>query len=91
MSARTGLALLSIHRSDAEAAAEQCQALGPRPRLLGSLASDRLLGLLAHTMGKLDDGAGHFEDALDFCGKAGYRPELAWTCCGYTDALHKHD
>ena len=29
----------------------------------------------------------HFEDALAFCRKAGYRPELAWTCCDYADAL----
>ena len=30
---------------------------------------------------------GHFEDALTFCRKAGYRPELAWACCDYTDML----
>ena len=29
----------------------------------------------------------HFEDALAFCRKAGYRPELAWTCCDYADTL----
>ncbi len=28
-----------------------------------------------------------FEAALDFCRKAGYRPELAWTCCDYADTL----
>ncbi len=48
---------------------------------------DRLLGLLAHTMGKLDQAAAHFEDALAFCRKAGYRPELAWSCCDYADTL----
>ncbi len=26
-------------------------------------------------------------DALNFCRKAGYRPELAWTCCDYADCL----
>ena len=87
ISARTGLALLAVHRSDAEAAAEQYQAL--RSRQIQWIASDRLLGLLAHTMGKLDDAAGHFEDALDFCRKAGYRPELAWTFCDYADTLHE--
>ncbi len=25
--------------------------------------------------------------ALAFCRKAGYRPELAWTCCDYADTL----
>ncbi len=31
----------------------------------------------------------HFEDALAFCRKAGYRPELAWTCCDYSDTLRE--
>ena len=48
---------------------------------------DRLLGLLSHTMGNLDQAVPHFEDALAFCKKAGYRPELAWTCCDYADTL----
>ena len=46
-----------------------------------------MLGLLAHTMGNLDQAAAHFEGALAFCRKAGYRPELAWTCCDYADTL----
>ncbi len=33
--------------------------------------------------------AAHFEDALAFCRKAGYRPELAWSCCDYADCLLK--
>ena len=32
-----------------------------------------------------------FEDALAFCRKAGYRPELAWTCRDYADALRERD
>ncbi len=51
------------------------------------VSADRLLGLLAQTMGKLDEAASHFEDALAFCRKAGYRPELAWTSCDYADAM----
>ena len=39
------------------------------------------------TMGQLDQAVSHFEDALVFCRKAGYRPELAWTCCDYADTL----
>ena len=31
------------------------------------------------------------KDALAFCRKAGYRPELAWTCCDYADALCERD
>ena len=47
---------------------------------------DRLLGLLSHTMGNLDQAASHFEDSLTFC-RGGYRPELAWTFCDYADTL----
>ena len=54
------------------------------------LAVDRLLGLLCHTMGNLDQASDHFEDALTFC-RAGYRPELAWTCCDYADTLLQRD
>ncbi len=46
-----------------------------------------MLGLLAQTTGDYDLAITHFEDALVFCRKAGYRPELAWTCCDYADAL----
>jgi DNA-binding NarL/FixJ family response regulator len=38
-------------------------------------------------MGNLDKAAEHFEAALAFCRKAGYRPELAWTCHDYAEAL----
>ncbi len=38
-------------------------------------------------MAILDQAAQHFEDTLAFCRKAGYRPELAWTCCDYADTL----
>ena len=33
----------------------------------------------------------HFEDALAFTRKAGYRPELAWTCCDYADLLRQRN
>ncbi len=38
-------------------------------------------------MGNLDQAAQHFEEALAFSRQAGYRPELAWSCCDYADAL----
>jgi len=38
-------------------------------------------------MGNFETSAGHFEDALTFCRKAGYRPELAWSLCDYADML----
>ena len=83
-----GLAMLAVHRSDAEAAAEQYQGLRSQRRFTGH---DRLLGLVAHTMGKFDVASSHFEDALDFSRKAGYRPALAWSCCDYAHTLRGRD
>ena len=42
-------------------------------------------------MGDLEQAAVHFEDALAFCRKAGYRPELAWSCYDYADTLLDHN
>ena len=58
---------------------------------LGNPDLDRLLGLLSQTMGNRDQAMAHFEDALVSCHKAGYRPELAWSCCDYADALRELD
>ncbi len=52
---------------------------------------DRVLGLLSHTMAELDGAVGHFEEALAFCRKAGRRPQLAWTCYDYADALRDRE
>ena len=90
--ARIGLALIAVERADAATAAEQFSALEPRRgTMLTTLAlvvsADHLLGLLSATTGNLEQAATHFEDALVFCRKAGYRTELAWTCCDYADML----
>ncbi len=84
-----GLALLAVLRGDEAASREQYSSLEPLQGFLNAetSCSDRVLGLLAQTMGNLDQAAAHFEDALAFCRKAGYRPELAWTCCDYADTL----
>ena len=87
--ARAGLAWLAIQRNDASAANEQYAALESArgTNLVLGMTADRLLGLLAHTMGNLNKAAKHFEDALAFCRKAGYQPELAWSCSDYADTL----
>ena len=59
--------------------------------ILTAILIDRILGLLSQTMGNLDQAAAHFEDGLAFCHRAGYRPELAWTCCDYADTLSLRD
>jgi tetratricopeptide (TPR) repeat protein len=83
-------ALLAVFQGDTAAASKQYAALGVRryaiiPTIL--MAVDRLLALLAQTIGNLDQAVNHFEEALAFCRKAGFRPELAWTCCDYADTL----
>jgi tetratricopeptide (TPR) repeat protein len=86
--ARQGLALMAVQRGNVVAAQEQYAALqSSRGTIVWYTAGDRLLGLLAQTMGQLDKAAEHFEASLAFCRKAGYRPELAWTCCDYADCL----
>jgi len=93
--ATTAQAILSIKQGDAAAAAELYTVLKSESGTLLSnnsdISVDRLLGMLAQTMGNLDQAANHFEDAVAFCRKAGYRPELAWTCCDYSDTLRDRD
>ncbi len=50
-------------------------------------SQSRVLALLSQTIGNLDQAATHFEDTLEFCRQAGYRPEYAWTCHDFADAL----
>ncbi len=42
-------------------------------------------------MCNMDTSQSHFEDSLTFCRRAGYRPELAWTCCDYSDTLFQRN
>ena len=91
--ANIALALIAVERGDASAARDPYAVLKRlRDRVPSLLVStDRVLGLLAHTMAELDGAIGHFEEALAFCRKAGHRPQLAWTCCDYADALGERD
>ena len=59
--------------------------------LLPWVSIDRLLGLLADTIGNTDQAITHFEDALNFCRKAGFQPELAWSCYDYANLLLERD
>ena len=93
MWAKAGMALVAVQKGDQSAAKEHYDyLLGQAGTMLSTVSScDRLLGLLSQTMGNLDRATAHFKDALAFCRKAGYRPELAWTCCDYADALRERD
>ena len=86
--ARAALGLVAVQRGDIATAQEQYAALEALPSILVHyITSDRLLGLLARTMGQLDRAVNHFQDALAFCKQAGYRPELAWACYDCAGAL----
>ena len=83
---------MAVLRNDVAVALEQYEGLQQvrgKGTLLqaGVLTSiDRILGLLARTMGDIDQSEVHFESSLLFCRK-GFKPELAWTCCDYADTL----
>jgi len=84
----TCLSIVAVERHDSASAArlyaDMSSHAGYGPWLIDQR---RLLGLLSQTMGNMGQASAHFEDALAFCRKAGYRPELAWTCCDYADTL----
>jgi len=87
---RTGLALLAVVRGDLATAEEQYVALKPWQITLTPLnlvCGHRVLGLLAQTMGRLNQAMTHFENALAFCRQGDIRPELAWTCYNYAETL----
>ena len=90
MNATSGLALIAVQKSDANAAKELYGALEAQrgtANFFIPLTIDRLLGLLAATFGQIDAGLAHLADALAFCDRAGYRPEYAWTASDYAEAL----
>ena len=85
-----GLALMAVQEGDTEQADELYKALLPTSGTIingGAMVCDRVLGLLAWTMGREDQAIGHFEDALEYCIRAGYLNELAWTYYNYGERL----
>jgi len=86
---RPGLGIIAELQGDAEAAREQYAALEPWRGTFANrtTATGRLSGLLSETKGDRNQAVAHFEYSLNFCRRAGARPELAWTCCDYADTL----
>ena len=90
LNATCGLALVAVQRGDAAAAKSLYVDLASQAGTASffiPLTIDRLLGLLAVASGRVEAAFGHFEDGLEFCKRAGYRPEYAWTASDYADAL----
>jgi DNA-binding SARP family transcriptional activator/tetratricopeptide (TPR) repeat protein len=88
--ARLGVAMIAVEQGDAAAAREQYRALQAHAGtllILVCVAADRALGLLSRTMGDVDAAHAHFEAALTFCQRAGYRPEFARTAFEYAESL----
>ena len=85
----TGLGIIAVLSGDSDSAAKQYEIIKEwrHTLLFFTISADRLLGLLARTTGEPDQAVVHFEDALVFCRKGGYRPELAWSCHDYADLL----
>jgi hypothetical protein len=71
--------------AERHAAALEAQAGTAVP--LPPCAVDRLLGLLALTAGRLDEAVARLRAAVDFCARAGYRPEEAWAAADLAGAL----
>jgi hypothetical protein len=91
--AHAAVALSAVKRRDAPAAAPPYEALLPLAGSIGALplAIDHLLGLLAKTMGREETATGHFDAALAFCARAGYRPAYGWAAADYSDFLLSRD
>ena len=91
VSARVTAGLAAVATGEAQEAMDHYRWLknlrGPGSGSGFPISADHLLGLLAHTAGMPAEATTHFEDALKFNGKAGYRLEEAWTCHDYAESL----
>jgi DNA-binding CsgD family transcriptional regulator len=87
--ARISRGLVAIHRSKPEHCEEELEFLEQFKGInqMPFVLMDRFLGSLAYGAGQTRRAIAHFEDALAFCRKSGYRPELAWTLYDYSKAL----
>ncbi len=86
---RIALGLVAAEDENTAQAAEQYAHLD---QLIGSGFASlfyRHLGIIARAASLEDKAQVHYEDALTFTRQAGYRPEIAWTCCDYADLLRE--
>ena len=89
--ASAALGMLAVFQGDKGAAA-QCYSIliskrGTMLAQISPMSADRLLGMLASTMGVFEKAVVHFAEGIDFCQRSGMRPEYAWTCYDYAEAL----
>lgn len=85
------LAVAAILEVDPAKAAQSYNSMLPSRNTViraAPLSIDRALGDLAQIMGESDDASLHFEEAVAFCRRAEYRPELAWSLHDYAVLRH---
>ena len=88
MFARITLAAAAIARGDGTGAATMYEHLLPLQKWYPFLISgDRMLGMTALAMDDSSRAEGHFQDAISFSGKAGYRPQEGWSLHEYSRLL----
>ena len=87
--AAVALGFLAVLREDRGSAAEQHTVLEPAGQIIWmfSIANGRVLGLLSSLLEQYDRAVAEFEGNLEYCGRAGYLPELAWTYHDYAEML----
>lgn len=87
--ARACAATIALARGDRATIAEQYPALAHRRGclLLLTISMDRLLGNLAAGIQDDELAERHFEDSLKWLRRAGYRPDVAWTCYDFAAML----
>jgi hypothetical protein len=86
---------MAVVEGDVEETRQEYVCLDRIPRTLQRVPHGqimkRLLGVIAHGADMPEEAAAHFREAVTFCRKGGYLPQLAWTCCDYADVLLERD
>jgi len=92
MFAHMTLATAAIVRGDMTVAATMYEHFLPLRKWHPFVVSgDRLLGMTALAMGDSSRAEGHFQDAISFTEKAGYRPQQGWSLHEYSELLLDRD
>jgi tetratricopeptide (TPR) repeat protein len=89
LESRIGAGLIAVMSGDRRAARSIYKELanGPQAGSWYWRSVDRILGLLARTMGDLDRAAAHLRQATQTLEQAGWRVQLAWACSEYAEVL----
>ena len=89
MGIRVASALVALAVGDPSRALATAKQLPSRERQMLSpgLCAPRLSGLIHAGLRRFNEADADFTMAYSFLADAGFRPELAWTCCDYSEML----